>query len=30
MKLRNIIFIRLPSGEQRLVNGLCMATIGVV
>ena len=30
MKLRNIIFIRLPSGEQRLVNGLGMATIGVV
>ncbi len=24
------IILRLPSGEQRLVNGLCMATIGVV
>ena len=24
------VILRLPSGEQRLVNGMCMATVGVV
>ena len=24
------VIVRLPSGEQRLVNGMCMATVGVV